>query len=147
MVDRHDGGDIAVTRLTTITGGVRRKLRAASAVARRPAAGIGLAVWLAAWWVGGAAQETGAQGAVAQETGEAARADAADAQAPQDAAPEDGSGAVNGADETADAQAPPATAPDDGAAAQAADPPSLGEIFIPSQDIRADEAVIFPVDF
>ncbi len=102
---------------------------------------ICIAGLLGLWMVAGISQE------VAEEA-------TAEADAQQEAAPEDDSAAAAEAAEAGTAEQPETVA--DGVAAEtgATEPaaalpeiPPLDELFVPSQNIRADEPVTFPVDF
>ena len=96
---------------------------------------------LLGWWiVAGVAQETAVDSA------------AADAQ--QEVAPEDDSAAAAEAAEPGTAEQPETAADAVAAETGATEPaaalpeiPPLDELFVPSQNIRADEPVTFPVDF
>ena len=85
---------------------------------------------------------------------EAAEESTAEAGTQQEAAPENDSAAAAEAAEPDIAEQPEASAdagaPETGAGEPAAglpEIPPLDELFVPSQNIRADEPVTFPVDF
>lgn len=100
-----------------------------------------VAAWLGLWIVAGVAQEASEENTAA-----------ADAQ--QEVAPEAASASAGEAAETGTADQPEIIADAGATEAGAIEPgeafpevPPLDELFVPSQNIRADEPVTFPVDF
>lgn len=114
---------------------------------------ICIAGLLGLWFVAGVAQEAAeeitvaadAQQEVAPEADSAAAGDAVEAETADQPGVIPGAGTAEQSDANADAGVTEAGAVEPGEAFP--EVPPLDELFVPSQNIRADEPVTFPVDF